>query len=314
MSLPKMPPVYVPLVAMLLTACNLLAKPLENSYAGVPSRVESVSTSAYPQGVIHISISYVRTKEDTVTLSCTYPGEDGSYRPYSYVDSLPAKQDFEIRNDSLDFVVKAPGEYQVTCKIGEGEKSTSFTIEALPDSATPTITPLPVQPASEGPFQMPTLGQFTSGGMWFYFDQATTSVPAYFLLHCLPGVNYADEGGSDYFQVAADGTLTGECSLAYGDYATYTGKLTQGQWSADGQVSFKLETSIVSSSKGGSSHNDIVWIGTGQFTGATSATGTATWSGVCQTSSYDQVPCGKAEYGSYVEASGTIPWIINFYP
>lgn len=64
----------------------------------------------------------------------------------------------------------------------------------------------------------------------------------------------------------------------------------------------------------GTSHNEITWIGAGKFTSAIPATGTATWKGTCQTSNPSGAPCVSADYGSYVEASGMIPWVINFYP
>jgi hypothetical protein len=134
----------------------------------------------------------------------------------------------------------------------------------------------------------------------------------------LPGVNYNDQGGSDYFSVAPDGTLTGECQFAYGDSMILTGKISEGKWTEDGKVTFRLESQAVSNSasadKPGSATNQVVWLGTGQFTSATSAIGTATWTGTCTTSNPASVPCVKAEYGSYLEANGTIQWIINFGP
>ncbi len=146
------------------------------------------------------------------------------------------------------------------------------------------------------------LGPFTSGKMWFEFARATSRGPNFHLLQgCLPGLNLANTAVwtySDFFKVAADGTLSGECTASAAQSAgtqQVTSKLTQGQWTADGQVTFRLETTHVLTLKGGAAYIDLVWTGTGQFTDSTTASGTATWTGVCQTSSYDAAPCGQAE-------------------
>ncbi len=302
------------ILVLLAVTCSLSPKSAPTEESWLPSSLESISISTYAGGVVHVSIAYLRAKEATVPLVCIYPGEDGSYLSKFYVDTQPTQfsDGRESRNYSLDFVVKTPGNYNVTCSLSGSEKSARFTIEVL--QASPPLTVLPVEAAQEGGFQMPAPGQFSSGGMWFYFDQATRSVDNYFLEHCLPGVNYNDQGGWDYFSVTSDGFLSGECKFNYSANYQLMGILTQGQWTSDGQVSFTLETSVVISSGNGTSHNEITWVGTGKFTSATSATGTATWKGVCQTSSPSEAPCVSADYGSYVEASGTIPWVINFYP
>lgn len=306
--------VILSILVLFAITCSTLPASAPTDEPGAPSSLESISVNIYAEGVVHASIAYLRARESSVALVCIHPGTDGSYLSHFYADNQPSQipGGHETRNYSLDFVVKTPGAYNVTCTLGASEKKASFTVEAAQASSTPT--PLPLAPATEGSFPMPVPGQFTSAGMWFYFDQATSSVANYFLLHCLPGVNYSDEGGWDYFSVAPDGTLSGECKLNYGESMQYTGILTQGKWTSDGQVTFTLETSVVISGSSGSSHNEITWIGTGKFTSATSATGTATWKGICQTSSPGNIPCVSADHGSYVEASGTVPWIINFGP
>ncbi len=146
-------------------------------------------------------------------------------------------------------------------------------IEKAPSTNTP-----------DGFFELPKLGQFSSGGMWFYFDQATSSVPGFFLAHCLPGVNYTSAGGSSNFTVAPDGKLTGECDLTYYNNAErLAGTLTQGQWLEDGTVTFRLETMMVYDNVDektgvvrGTSTYTMIWTGSGKFTSATTASGTAT--------------------------------------
>lgn len=301
--------VILSILALFALTCSTLPSSAPTEDPGGPSGLESITVSTYAGGVVHVSIVYLRAREASVALVCIYPGADGSYLSHFYADSLPSQIQGgrETRNYSLDFVVKTPGTYNVTCTLGASEKSASFTVDA------PQVS-IPATATLEGSFPLPVPGQFTSGGLWFYFDQATRSVANYFLEHCLPGVNYNDQGGWDYFSVSPDGVITGECKFSYGEGSQYTGRLTQGQWSADGQVSFTLETSLVLSNSNGTSHNEIIWIGTGKFTSATSATGTATWKGTCQTSNPSGASCVSADYGSYVEASGTIPWVINFYP
>lgn len=305
--------VILSILALFALTCSTLPSSVPTEDPGGPTSLESITVSTYADGVVHVSIAYLRARETSVALVCIHPGADGSYLSHFYADNQPSliPDGRESRNYSLDFVVKTPGAYNVTCTLGASEKSASFTIEAS-QQASPT--PSPVAPVLDGSFPLPVPGQFTSGGMWFYFDQAASSVANYFLAHCLPGVNYNDQGGWDYFSVAPDGTLSGECKLSYGESMQYTGLLTQGKWTSDGQVNFTLETSVVISGSNGTSHNEITWVGTGKFTSAASATGTATWKGTCQTSNPSLIPCVSAEYGSYVEASGTIPWIINFYP
>ncbi len=271
-----------------------------------------VATSPQSTGPMHISIEYARGQGATATLTCTYPGENGQTLQYTYTDTDPAKEDFETRNDSLDFVVKKSGTYVVTCQLGNSQKSANFTITEQSQPMTNTV------PGGAPPT---TLGPFTSGKMWFEFARATSRGPNFHLLQgCLPGLhipNTAVWTYSDFFKVAADGALTGECtaSATQSDGTQQvTSKLTQGQWTEDGQVAFRLETSHVVTLKDGAAYIDLVWTGTGQFTDSTTASGTATWTGTCQTNAYDAAPCGKAEWGSYVEDGGTIPWIITFTP
>ena len=277
-----------------------------NSVASVaPDSVQS-------NGPMHISIEYIRGQDAVATLTCTYPGENGQTLQYTYTDNEPAKDDFETRNDSLDFVVKKPRTYVVTCQLGNSQKSANFTITEQTQPMTNTV------PGGAPPT---TLGPFTSGKMWFEFARATSRGPNFQLLQgCLPGLNLPNTAVwtySDFFKVAADGTLAGECtaSATQSDGTQQvTSKLTLGRWTEDGQVTFRLETSHVLTLKAGAAYIDLVWIGTGQFIDSTTASGTATWKGTCQTSSYDAAPCGKAEWGSYVEDGGTIPWTITFTP
>jgi hypothetical protein len=276
------------------------------------SIVSNVKAEVDETGIVHVAVEYKRGSEKQATLVCSYPGEDGaSSLQHTYIDSEPATDSSFITYHEFAFLVKKPGSYTATCAFGEYSSSGSFTIPQ--PAATPTD-----DLAAPGAFELPKPGQFTSAGMWFYFDTATRSVENYFLEHCLPGVNYNDQGGSDYFSVAQDGTLTGECQFAYGSSLILTGKIAEGKWTEDGKVTFRLETQAVSNSsspdKPGTSTNDVVWLGVGQFTSATSATGMATWTGICTTTNPDWVPCVKAEYGSYLEAKGTIQWIINFGP
>lgn len=307
--------VILSILALFALTCGLspVAAPTEDP--GGPSGLESITVSTYAGGVVHVSIAYSRAREASVALVCIYPGADGSYLSHFYADNQPSliPGGRESRNYSLDFVVKTPGDYNVTCSLSASEKSASFTVAASEASPPPTAPPVE-ESTQEGAFQLPVPGQFSSGGMWFYFDQATGSVDNYFLEHCLPGVNYNDQGGWDYFSVSPDGVITGECKFNYGADFQLTGAITQGQWTPDGQVSFTLETSVVIVGREGTAYHEITWVGTGKFVSAASATGTATWKGVCQTSSPSTAPCVSADYGSYVEANGTIPWIINFYP
>ena len=300
-------------------ACNLPGMsgvggdlPFKRDY----SHVQGVKAEVDAIGITHVAVEYWRGTEKQATLVCSYPGEDGvSTLQHTYVDSEPGVERSQVKYDEFAFLVKKPGSYTVTCTIGQYSGSGGFSISE------PTATEV-LSPAStatmEGAFELPKLGQFKSAGMWFYFDTATRSVENYFLEHCLPGVNYNDQGGFDYFSVAPDGTLTGECQFAYGNSLILTGKISEGKWTEDGNVTFRLETQAIANSGSpdnpGSATSEVVWLGTGKFTSATSATGTATWTSVCTTSNPSSVPCVKADYGSYLEANGTIQWIINFVP
>lgn len=306
---------FVMLFTLVTLACNIPGLPgvggdlpFKRDY----SNVVRVKAEVDEIGIVHVAVEYWRGSEKQATLVCNHPGEDGgSTIQHTYVDSEPAVERSLVKYDEFAFLVKKPGSYTVTCMIGDYSESGGFTISEK--TATPTNAP-----TAYGAFELPKLGQFTSAGMWFYFDSATSSVENYFLEHCLPGVNYNDQGGYDYFSVAPDGTLTGECQFAYGNSLILTGKISEGKWTEDGNVTFRLETQAVSNSGSpdnpGTATGEMIWLGTGQFTSATSATGTATWTGTCTTNNPDWVPCVKAEYGSYLEAKGTIQWIINFGP
>ena len=86
--------------------------------------------------------------------------------------------------------------------------------------------------------------------MWFEFARATSRGPNFQLLQgCLPGLKLADTAawhyGANNFKVAPDGTLTGECSASgttSDGTQNVTSKLTKGQFTEDGQVTFRLET------------------------------------------------------------------------
>ena len=73
-----------------------------------------------------------------MTLICTYPDENGKSLQYTYVDTQPVTDSEPAdRNDSLDFVVKKPGHYQVVCQIGNSQQSNHFVIEDPGISRTP---------------------------------------------------------------------------------------------------------------------------------------------------------------------------------
>ena len=98
------------IMVILSTACQLASKPAEEQLTRLTSDMKAVSAQTSPSGAVHVSIAYERGFEETVTLSCTYPGEDGQPRQYTYVDNQPGTVKDSIRRDSLDFVVKKPGQ------------------------------------------------------------------------------------------------------------------------------------------------------------------------------------------------------------
>jgi hypothetical protein len=147
--------------------------------------------------------------------------------------------------------------------------------------------------------------------MWFDFARATSRGSNFQLLQgCLPGLKLSDTATSHYgatnFKVASDGTLSGECTASLtGSDGTLqtTSQLTQGRWTEDGGVTFRLETTVVLNVKDGTGSTSLVWIGAGKFISSTTATGSAEWTATCQGSG-----CSSAK------DDGSIPWVIDFYP
>jgi hypothetical protein len=324
MSSLKMRFVCLAFLSMVILACSVV--PGEDT---APRRLEPsalLNVSAEPQpAAVHVAIDYRRGNDTTVTLICTYPGEDGQDLQFTYVDNQGVTADDGInRHHAFDFVLRKPGTYQVACKLDSSAKSASFTIEAPAAGNPPEKSakkPSPEQPANStnpvsntvgGESQMPTPGQLTSGRMWFEFARATSRGPNFHMLQgCLPGLQLADTAVSHYgdtnLKVASDGALSGECTAnlttADGTLQT-TSKLTQGQWTTDGKVTFRLETSVALNVKDGTANSNLVWIGAGQFISPTTASGTATWTATCQ----GNVGCSSAS------DNGDVPWVIDFYP
>jgi hypothetical protein len=316
-------------LTLVVLACTMAPQKVEVRVPNSTMGNLSVDRDPNSTGPVHVALTYSRGKEPTVTLLCTYPGEDGNPRQYSHVDNNPITDQYEdlvgvYRHDSFDFVLKKPGSYQITCKIENSEASTNFTIKEpaagnpseksaeKPSAEKPASSTNPVSNTMGGESQMPTPGQFTSGRMWFEFARATSRGPNFHLLQgCLPGLKLADTAVSHYgntnLKVASDGALSGECTAnlttADGTLQT-TSQLTQGQWTADGQVTFRLETSVVLNVKDGTANSNLVWIGAGQFISPTMASGTATWTATCQ----GNVGCSSAN------DNGDVPWVIDFYP
>ena len=88
------------LIAMLvLAACmappeamSLDPNQLQGAGQSAPVHTSSQVESAHADslvytGPVHISIEYIRGQEAAATLTCTYPGEDGTRRQYTYVDN-----------------------------------------------------------------------------------------------------------------------------------------------------------------------------------------------------------------------------------
>jgi hypothetical protein len=329
MSSLKMRCACLAFLTLVVLACTMAPQKVEVRVPNSTMGNLSVDRDPNSTGPVHVALTYSRGKEPTVTLLCTYPGEDGNPRQYSHVDNNPITDQYEdlvgvYRHDSFDFVLKKPGTYQVTCQLDGSAKSASFTIEApaagnspeksakKPSAEQPASSTNPVSNTVGGESQMPALGHLTSGRMWFEFARATSRGPNFHLLQgCLPGLQLADTAVSHYgdthLKVASDGALSGECtaSLTTADGTLQTtSQLTQGQWTEDGKLTYRLETSVVLNVKDGTANSNLVWIGTGHFISPTTASGTATWEGTCQ---------GTAGC-SYAQDNGTIPWVIDLYP
>ncbi len=198
---------------------------------------------------------------------------------------------------SFDFV--KPGEHTLTCKGYSGNSSASdtFTVTSGPDSGSSGSQPLTIKS--------------TSAGLTLLVEKATSSIPGLFPHHCVPEVN-----------IAADGTLTGSCSVTmYGNSEQDTGTLI-GNWYADtGKINFHLETkSVYTTSRitGGTQETgrtitNTIIDGTGNLVSALQATGNADWSTDCSSSNADLIHCFRPGQASE-KANGTVPWQLNFNP
>ena len=123
-------------ICILFLTMTLLACTLKTTGTPAPalgnSRVDKLGASTTAEGAVRIVINYTRGPEATVTLTCTYPREDGNLRQYTYVDERPLTDARDAnRTDALNFVFKKPGTYEVTCQIGDSKQSASFTIATL---------------------------------------------------------------------------------------------------------------------------------------------------------------------------------------
>ena len=105
-------------LTIVILACSLSANsPFANSHHGGPSHIDTIEVSTNPSGAVHVAVDYTRGSDAAVTLSCTYPHQDGASRQYTYIDKRPSESgDDALRTDSFDFVLKRPGNYQITCQ------------------------------------------------------------------------------------------------------------------------------------------------------------------------------------------------------
>ncbi len=305
---PRSPRLLLALSVLLATtlACSLSERPISRQL-----QFKSVTaTPAESDGsTLNLEVVYAAVgTTDKVWVTCYYQSGSGPVE----VGGSEALGSIEARTSTMDFPFRLsqPGAYQAWCSSSDGARSGFASFQVTPPAA--------ADDGQMGGILLPKMGGFSSAGMWFYFDSATSSVPGFFIQHGLPGVNYNDQGGFDFFKIAADGTFTGECRFAYGTATILTGKIAEGRWTEDGKVTFRLETQAVMNSQNadhpGTATESIVWLASGQFTELTYAKGTAEWNGTCSTTNPEWAPCAKPELGSNVQASGTIQWVIEFRP
>ncbi len=273
------------------------AAPSRPTPAPSKSSITAVTTEVFAGGNVHTQIKYIRGQEDQAALTCDYPDGNGGTSQYTYVD--PDK-DNPGTVTSFDFTLKKNGAYQVTCRMGSSARSANFTINE----------PEPSQPAAaESTKHKP--GEITSASLVLVLDKATSTIPGLMPHHCTPEVH-----------IAADGALTGSCSVPmYGGSEMNTGTLT-GMWNGDtGEVTFRLETTSIytnkTSSQGveitGQTTWGIVFNAKGSVTSELQATGTAEWSAECASSNTEAVICSDSQKDS-LKAAGAVPWLLNFNP
>ncbi|PKN94634.1 MAG: hypothetical protein CVU44_05990 [Chloroflexi bacterium HGW-Chloroflexi-6] len=285
--------IQIALASLLMAglACNL---PIAGSENSIDRMITIDSLSVNPResdgnSILAVSFSYTLGTVETY-INCSVIEPSGNEKiVWSDQFEKSTKAIKAVKNFSIG--VSKPGNYTMHCwaNIGSASETTTFSIIA------------PAQPDSKDKV-------FTSGGLWFTYENGTAG-------WCLPGVNYKDYGGTSRLDVAAAGTLSGECHMPFGNTqidSTLYGTLDK----ATGKISFHLKTVVTANytvregtqyeEKGTSTtiyeYEDE---GNGKMLSEYQAGGDASYTLTCTTTNPKAIGCNPP-------STGTVHWVINF--
>jgi hypothetical protein len=300
---------FLSLLICISLSCNL----------SVPGRLEGVtSVSVSPQsGSGSFNASVKGTAHMDSVLRCYIPVDDENGTRVGAVDvfrkaNMGASDTFDFSYD-FPFTYTVAGNQTLICTLGTDSElswSAEFTVTSGPEP----------QPSPSGQVLIEPDKLF-NGELRFAVDKATANSagmkPA---MGCWPSTYYDD--GSGYLKITADGTIEGFCA-----WKTPSSKNPQVNWNTsgtmngtynpiNGEVKFYLDTEAdypaVNNMK-----ITVSFDGTGSFTTASHAEGSATFHSTCQ-SPDDHPSCGVPPPGSTAAATatwdvtGTVPWTMDF--
>lgn len=286
-------------LAALLAASLACNRPVARS-RNVVDRMATIDslaiTPAESNGTRPLVLSFGYTVPTMrTTFECSYTGPSGVETTIGgYSTGYDARMNSEppiTDKASMTFNVSAPGKYIAHCwdTMGPASEATSFTITSSAQ-------------------QPPVKVVITSGGLWFTYENGVAG-------WCLPGVNYKDYGGTSSLDVAADGILSGKCTMLFGN--TQMNSTLGGAWYKDtGEVSFHLKTILIANytvregtkyeEKGTSTtiyeYEDK---GNGKMLSEYQAGGDASYTLTCTTTNPKAIGCNPP-------STGTVHWVINF--
>ena len=289
---------FVCLLISISLACNLVRKTdVQIKSVTISPRIGSVGAT------FSVTVKFFEHNDSSDGVRCF---ETTGYDPVSvYQHGIGATETSQVFTFIYSYM---PGKRSLRCETESGSSQSQWVeFTVVPVSQPPATQP----PVATQPQALPGNTQGKTAGLALLVEKATSSIPGLFPHHCVPEVN-----------IAADGTLTGSCSVTmYGNSELNTGILT-GTWAADsGEINFHLKTKSVyttSRIQGGTTTTGQTITntnidGTGKVVSNLLATGNADWSTDCSSTNADIVSCFSPQQAS-AKANGTVPWQLNLNP
>ena len=101
------------------------------------SSITELTAETFASGVVHVKINFDHGVEESSTLKCDYPDDNGM--TLTYTEDLPKVEKPE-GNTAFDFRLTLPGTFQVVCSLDSSKQTAFFTVKYVK----PTLTQAPI--------------------------------------------------------------------------------------------------------------------------------------------------------------------------